>query len=70
MLRLLAAGRSNTQIGEALCISPRTVQLHVTHLLAKLGLPTAPKRPRLRSVTELFESQPSLRLREHASIRA
>ncbi len=38
VLRLLAAGRSNEQIGEALFISPRTAQTHVTHLLAKLGL--------------------------------
>jgi predicted ATPase/DNA-binding CsgD family transcriptional regulator len=38
VLRLLAAGRSNHQIGEALFISPRTAQLHVTHVLAKLGL--------------------------------
>jgi DNA-binding CsgD family transcriptional regulator len=38
VLRLLAAGRSNEQIGVALFISPRTAQTHVTHLLAKLGL--------------------------------
>ena len=40
VLRLIAAGRSNQQIGEALFISPRTAQNHVTHLLAKLGLPS------------------------------
>ena len=40
VLRLLAAGRSNREIGEALFISPRTAQTHVTHLLAKLGLPS------------------------------
>jgi ATP/maltotriose-dependent transcriptional regulator MalT len=38
VLHLLAAGRSNEQIGDALFISPRTAQTHVTHLLAKLGL--------------------------------
>ena len=38
VLSLLAAGRSNPQIGEALFISPRTAQHHVTHVLAKLGL--------------------------------
>ncbi len=38
VLRLIAAGRSNPQIGEALFISPRTAQIHVTHVLAKLGL--------------------------------
>jgi DNA-binding NarL/FixJ family response regulator len=36
--RLLAHGRSNREIGEALFISPRTVNFHVTNLLAKLEL--------------------------------
>ena len=40
VLRLVAQGRSNHEIGEALYISPRTAQTHVTHLLAKLGLPS------------------------------
>jgi DNA-binding CsgD family transcriptional regulator len=40
VLRLLAAGRSNQEIGEALFISPRTAQTHITHLLAKLDLPS------------------------------
>jgi non-specific serine/threonine protein kinase len=40
VLHMLAAGRSNREIGEALFISPRTVQTHVTHLLAKLELPS------------------------------
>jgi predicted ATPase/DNA-binding CsgD family transcriptional regulator len=38
VLRLLAQGLSDREIGEALFISPRTVHGHVTHLLAKLGL--------------------------------
>jgi non-specific serine/threonine protein kinase len=38
VLRLLAAGRSNEQIGIELFISPRTAQLHITHILAKLSL--------------------------------
>jgi DNA-binding CsgD family transcriptional regulator/tetratricopeptide (TPR) repeat protein len=37
VLRLLAAGKSNQQIGAALFISPRTAQAHVTSILAKLG---------------------------------
>jgi DNA-binding CsgD family transcriptional regulator len=40
VLRLIATGRSNLEIGEALFISPRTAQTHVTHLLAKLDLPS------------------------------
>ena len=38
VLRLLAQGCSNREIGEALFISPRTVNFHVTNLLAKLEL--------------------------------
>jgi len=38
VLRLLAAGNSNREIGDALGISDGTVKIHVTHLLAKLGV--------------------------------
>jgi non-specific serine/threonine protein kinase len=38
VLRLLAAGLSNTQIAETLFISPRTATTHVTNILAKLGV--------------------------------
>ena len=38
VLRLLAVGKSNREIGEALGISDGTVKIHVTHLLAKLGV--------------------------------
>jgi DNA-binding CsgD family transcriptional regulator len=38
VLRLLAQGYSNREIAEALFISPRTVNFHVTNLLAKLDL--------------------------------
>ena len=37
ILALLAEGRSNRQIGEALFISPKTVSVHVSNVLAKLG---------------------------------
>jgi DNA-binding NarL/FixJ family response regulator len=40
VLRLLAEGRTNREIGEALAISSRTVRLHVTNLLAKLEVGT------------------------------
>jgi non-specific serine/threonine protein kinase len=40
VLRLLVAGKSNPAIGEALFISPRTAQTHVTSILAKLGVTT------------------------------
>jgi two-component system NarL family response regulator len=38
VLRLLATGRSNREIGEALGISDGTVKIHVTHLFAKLDV--------------------------------
>ena len=38
VLALLAQGHSNREIGEVLFISPRTVNFHVTNLLAKLEL--------------------------------
>nr|WP_229898266.1 helix-turn-helix transcriptional regulator [Streptomyces finlayi] len=36
VLRLVAAGRSNRQIAEALYISPKTASVHVSNILAKL----------------------------------
>jgi DNA-binding CsgD family transcriptional regulator/tetratricopeptide (TPR) repeat protein len=38
VLRLLVEGRSNRQIAEALFISVKTASVHVTNLLAKLGV--------------------------------
>ncbi len=38
VLRLLASGRSNPAIAEALYISPRTVTTHLSRLYAKLGV--------------------------------
>ncbi len=37
MAELVARGLSNKQIAQALVISPRTAEGHVTRLLAKLG---------------------------------
>lgn len=36
VLRLLAAGRSNAQIAEALFVSPKTASVHVSHIIGKL----------------------------------
>jgi DNA-binding CsgD family transcriptional regulator len=38
VLRLLADGRPDREIAAALSISPKTVGLHVSHLMAKLGV--------------------------------
>lgn len=38
VLQLVAEGRSNRQIADALFISPKTASVHVSHILAKLGV--------------------------------
>ena len=38
VLRLIAAGRSNSEIADALFIGLRTAQTHVHHILTKLGV--------------------------------
>jgi DNA-binding CsgD family transcriptional regulator len=38
VLRLLASGRTNAEIGTELFISPKTASVHVTHILRKLGV--------------------------------
>jgi DNA-binding CsgD family transcriptional regulator len=45
VLMLVARGMTNTRIAERLFLSPRTVDTHVAHLLAKTG---APSRAELR----------------------
>jgi DNA-binding NarL/FixJ family response regulator len=38
VIRLVAEGLSNKEIGELLSISPRTVNFHLDNLFAKLGV--------------------------------
>ncbi|MCC2277495.1 response regulator transcription factor [Streptomyces sp. ET3-23] len=38
VLRLVALGHSNGRIAEELFISPKTVSVHVSNILAKLGV--------------------------------
>lgn len=38
VLRLVAVGRTNRQIAQELFISPKTASVHVSHILAKLGV--------------------------------
>jgi ATP/maltotriose-dependent transcriptional regulator MalT len=38
VLRLVAEGRSNAEIGKALFISPKTASVHVSNILSKLGV--------------------------------
>jgi len=50
VLRLLAEGRSNAEIGRELFISEATVKTHVTRVLAKLGV-----RDRVQAVITAYE---------------
>ena len=36
VLRLIAAGKSNREIAAAVCLSPRTVERHITHIYRKI----------------------------------
>jgi ATP/maltotriose-dependent transcriptional regulator MalT len=46
VLTLVAKGRTNRQISQALFITPKTANVHVSRILAKLASPVAGKRPR------------------------
>jgi DNA-binding NarL/FixJ family response regulator len=43
VLRLVAAGRGHRHIASELSISPKTASVHVSNILAKLGVSTALK---------------------------
>ena len=57
ILRLIANGLSNLEIGHQLYISETTVKTHVTHILQKLGLRDRVQAVVLAYQTGLFEQQ-------------
>jgi DNA-binding NarL/FixJ family response regulator len=57
VLGLMAEGRSNTGIGEALHISVKTVETHVEHILGKLRIEPSPgEHRRVLAVLELLRA--------------
>jgi serine/threonine-protein kinase len=51
VLALIAEGHSNAAIGQALFLSPKTVETHISHIFAKLGLhDSAERHPRVLAV--------------------
>ncbi len=56
ILRLIAAGLSNAEIGQELHISETTVKTHVTHVLQKLNLRDRVQAVVLAYQTGVFES--------------
>jgi DNA-binding CsgD family transcriptional regulator/tetratricopeptide (TPR) repeat protein len=55
VLRLVAAGRSNRQIAEELFISVKTASVHVSNILAKLGVTTRVEAAALAHRLRVFE---------------
>ncbi|NEB80744.1 response regulator transcription factor, partial [Streptomyces sp. SID14478] len=60
VLRLVAVGRSNRQIAEELFISPKTASVHVSNILAKLGVAGRGEAAALAHRLRLFPDQPVL----------
>jgi DNA-binding NarL/FixJ family response regulator len=58
ILRLIADGLSNAEIGDQLFISETTVKTHVTHIFQKLGLRDRVQAVVLAYQTGLFEGEP------------
>ena len=58
VLRLIAAGRTNAEIGTELFISPKTASVHVTSILRKLGVSGRAQAAAVAERAGLLDSQP------------
>ncbi|MEV0174079.1 AAA family ATPase [Streptomyces sp. NPDC050803] len=58
VLRLVSAGRTNRQIAEELFISPKTASVHVSNILAKLGVAGRGEAAAVAHRLALFPSDP------------
>ncbi|MFI8826571.1 AAA family ATPase [Streptomyces sp. NPDC053431] len=58
VLRLVSEGRTNRQIAEELFISPKTASVHVSNILAKLGVAGRGEAAALAHRLRLLEPQP------------
>jgi DNA-binding NarL/FixJ family response regulator len=58
VLRLLAEARTNREIGETLFISPKTVSVHVSSIMRKLGVRRRADAARIAAKTALQERTP------------
>lgn len=61
VLRLVAAGRSNRQIGEELFITAKTASVHVSNILAKLGVSGRGEAAALAHQARLFDDEEPVR---------
>ena len=59
VLRLLAAGRTNAQIGAELYISPKTASVHVTSIFRKLGVSSRVQAAAAAERAGLLQDEPS-----------
>jgi DNA-binding CsgD family transcriptional regulator len=60
VLALVAAGRSNGQIATALFISPKTASVHVSNILAKLGVSGRVEAAAVAHRLGMVDARPSL----------
>jgi DNA-binding CsgD family transcriptional regulator len=54
--QLIAAGKTNAELADALSISPKTASAHVEHILAKLGVA---RRTEIAAWTSSIATAPS-----------